>query len=226
MKLILTAAGKYERFRRFSYEIPKYLLPVKNRTLLHHVLKGFGKMDTIFVGNKQDSRFANTVDCILYEHCNTFQTKWIGDTSGQAETLMRATEGLDGPFVVHNIDTILLSRYWPIDLMGADCVIDVFESSNRDYSYVIDQDGYAKEIREKQVISNKASSGCYMFKGRSVIEPYFDQNTRYISEMINKLIKDEGEVLVTRTHKASDTLVLGTPEEYLINMDSDKLRIA
>lgn len=225
MKLVLTAAGKYERFRRFSYEIPKYLLPVYNRTLLHYVLKGFAKMDTIFVGNKQDTRFSSQVEMILYEMSNEFETKWIDDTSGQAETLLKATEGLDGPFVVHNIDTILLNRFWPLDLDGADCVIDVFESSNRDYSYVIDEGGYATEIREKQVISNKASSGCYMFKDRSLIEQLFDQNTRYISEMINKLIKEGGEVLVTNTHKASDTLVLGTPEEYLINMDSDSLRM-
>jgi NDP-sugar pyrophosphorylase family protein len=223
MKLVLTAAGKYERFRRFSYEIPKYLLPVKNRTLLHHVIHSFGKLDVIFVGNKRDIRFANTVKSILYETCNTFETKWIDDTSGQAETLVKATEGVDGPILVHNIDTVLLNRYWPFSF-DEDCVIDVFESSNRDYSYVVDEGGYAKEIREKSVISNKASSGCYLFKDRS-FETYFDQNTRYISEMINKMIKDDKSVVVTNTHKAFDTIVMGTPEEYLINMDSTKLRL-
>lgn len=223
MKLVLTAAGKYERFRRFSYEIPKYLLPVKNRTLLHHVIHSFGKLDVIFIGNKRDIRFANIVKSILSETCNTFETKWIDDTSGQAETLIEATEGVDGPILVHNIDTVLLNRYWPLSF-DEDCVIDVFESSNRDYSYVVDEGGYVKEIREKSVISSKASSGCYFFKDRS-FETYFDQNTLYISELINKMIKDDKSVVVTNTYKAFETIVMGTPEEYLINMDSTRLRL-
>jgi len=220
MKVILTAAGKYERFRRFSYEIPKYLLPVKNRTMLHYVLKGFSGLKVIFVGNKGDIRFAGAIESILEEMCDEWEIKWIDDTSGQAETLMKATEGLNGPFLVHNVDTVLLNRSW--HRMGADCVIDIFESSNRDYSYVVEEKGYAKEIREKQVISTDASSGCYMFRDDS-FRTYFDGDTQYISQMINKMIKVEFEVLVTKTHSSSDTIVMGTPEEYLVNMNSEKL---
>jgi NDP-sugar pyrophosphorylase family protein len=220
MKVILTAAGKYERFRRFSYEIPKYLLPVKNRTMLHYVLKGFSGLKVIFVGNKGDIRFSGAIESILEEMCDEWEIKWIDDTSGQAETLMKATEGLNGPFLVHNVDTVLLNRSW--HRMGADCVIDIFESSNRDYSYVVEEKGYAKEIREKQVISTDASSGCYMFVDDS-FRTYFDEGTQYISQLINKMIKVDFDVLVTKTHSSSDTIVMGTPEEYLVNMNSERL---
>lgn len=220
MNVILTAAGKYERFRRFSYEIPKYLLPVKNRTMLHYVLKGFSGLKVTFVGNKRDIRFTGAIESILDEMCIEWEIKWIDDTSGQAETLIKATEGLEGPFIVHNIDTILIDRYW--NLMGADCVVDIFESSNREYSYVVEEKGYVKEIREKQVISSDASSGCYLFKNRS-FKDYFDRDTRYISELINKMIKNKSEVLVTKKRRTSETIVMGTPEEYLVNMNSERL---
>jgi len=222
MKLILTAAGKYSRFHRFSYEIPKYLLPIKNRTMLHYILDGFGKMDTIFVGNKQDIRFSHTIDCILNEQCDQFNTLWIEDTSGQAETLMMATESIDEPFIVHNIDTILLNRCWPTNI-DTDCVIDIFESSNREYSYVIEDDKSAKEIREKSVISNKASSGCYIFKDRS-FKKYFDKDTKYISQLVNKMIKDGKDISTTELHGINDTIVMGTPEEYLASIDSNYLK--
>lgn len=228
MNLVLTAAGKYERFRRFSYEIPKYLLPIKNRTVLHHVLEGFGDIEVLFVGNKRDIRFASVVESVMFEMCGRFSIKWIEDTSGQAQTLLEATEGIDEQILVHNIDTILLRRnnWWFTQEGEADCLIDVFRSSNRDYSYVIDKNNIASEIREKSVISDKASSGCYLFDSRRVIERYLDQETQYISEIINKMIKDGYNVKTTEVHKASDTIVLGTPEEYLANIDSDKIKVA
>jgi NDP-sugar pyrophosphorylase family protein len=224
--LILTAAGKYQRFRRFSYEIPKYLLPVKNRTMLHYVLKGFFSnrhAKVTFVGNKQDINFNGAVNAILSELCNNYQTLWVDDTSGQAETLIKATENMHGPFIVHNVDTILLDRYWPPVFPYNDCGVDVFKSSNRNYSYVdVDNKGFVSTIKEKTVISDKASSGCYLFKDSS-FRDYFDESTLYISQIINKMIEHGRIVEAGRVYNEKDTIVMGTPEEYLMNMDSDKL---
>jgi len=230
MNLVLTAAGRYERFRRFSYEIPKYLLPVKNRTMLHHVLEGFSGIEdksVTFVGNKRDMRFAGAVKAILDEMCCQWEIRWIDDTIGQAQTLLQGTKGIYSNILAHNVDTILLNRYWDsLGANGANCVVDVFESSNRDYSYVVhDGEGRATEIREKSVISDKASSGCYWFDSRKTIERYTNEDTVYISEMINSMVQG-GLQLVTTTalYRASDTIVMGTPEEYLINMDSERLK--
>jgi NDP-sugar pyrophosphorylase family protein len=230
MNLVLTAAGTYERFRRFSYEIPKYLLPVKNRTMLHYVLKGFRDsipdVSVTFVANKRDWRFAGAISAILDEMCIQWEIKWLDDTTGQAQTLLQATKGMRTNILVHNIDTILLNRSrsnW--EGTGADCILDVFESSNRDYSYVVDDDDRkAILIREKSLISTKASSGCYWFSSGKTVERYVGRDTVYISEMINKMI--EGglqDVRTTQLHRACDTIVMGTPQEYLINMDSERL---
>ena len=221
--LILTGAGKYKRFRRFSYEVPKYLLPVSNRTLLHHILKGFGEGEfnsVSFVGNEQDRRFSSVVSDIMQEMTGSCKVRWIEDTEGQAQSLLESLEGSQR-VMVHNIDTVLLNRDWSFQQgTDADCVIDVFDSSNKEYSYVITEDDKAIEIREKSVISSKASSGCYYFKNTNILKKYISDKTVYISEAINSMIKDGCDVRVTKEYKGSDTVVLGTPEEYLANIQT------
>ena len=71
MILILTMAGKYTRFSEFSYEIPKYLLPVANRTLLHCVIKEFDTAgifdEIILIANKRDKRFRSQIESTVNE---------------------------------------------------------------------------------------------------------------------------------------------------------------
>ena len=38
MNLVLTMAGKYQRFRLFGNKVPKYLMPLGKHTILWHVI--------------------------------------------------------------------------------------------------------------------------------------------------------------------------------------------
>ena len=38
MNLVLTMAGKYQRFRLFGNKVPKYLMPLGKYTILWHVI--------------------------------------------------------------------------------------------------------------------------------------------------------------------------------------------
>ena len=70
-----------------------------------------------------------------------------------------------------------------------------------------------KEIKEKVLISNLATSGLYGFSSSSMFIENFD-NEIYISEIYRKMIKKGMKIATGETYSESDTLVVGTPSEY------------
>jgi len=238
MILMLTMAGKYTRFREFSYEIPKYLLPLSNRTILYYVLNSFASSGAfkgvILVANKRDYRFKTQIARTLSEF--GFDTKsiiFVDDTVGQSETALVGMRALSTstdhnaemhPIVVHNIDTILMNRDFSLytqRLQNADCLVDIFNSRNPSYSYVLGSNAKVSHIVEKQVVSNTASSGCYAFKNLPTAIEYMSGplKSHYISEAIMNMISDGKIVEATDAHIENDTVVLGTPEEYINSME-------
>ena len=112
-------AGKYERFRNFSYEIPKYLLPLSNRNILYYVLKNFDVKKNfdkvLLVANERDVRFLSQIQSILNEFDSNGELIFIPDTPGQSITALKGLEHLhqqniNDSVVIHNIDTILMNR--------------------------------------------------------------------------------------------------------------------
>jgi len=240
MVLMLTMAGEYSRFKEFSYAIPKYLLPLSNRTILHHILSSFGDTnifnEVILVANKKDMRFHSQLSRTLEEF--NFPNKhitFIDDTQGQSATaveglkFLREKTSFSQPLTVHNIDTILLNRNFKEisnTIAQADCIIDVFSANNEAYSYVLMEDDRVSTIVEKQLVSDMASSGCYYFKDLNLAFDYLnDSDNYYISNSIMKMIKDGLKVKITNISTGNDTFVLGTPQEYINSMGFFDLKI-
>lgn len=232
MILILTMAGRYQRFADQGYKTPKYLLPWGDRTILWSILSELTRRDSFdevhLIGNHRDEGFMPHVRAIM-RSCglDTANLHLVGDTSGQAETAFRGIELLDyscmsdsTPIVIHNVDTILYGR----DTSGIaaalkefDGYIDVFASNDRGYSYVLADDGRrVREIAEKIVVSNLATSGFYGFSNAETFRSHFDPaEDTYISSVYMRMIKDNRIVVVGKTHQESDTVVLGTPSDYV-----------
>ena len=227
-------AGLYTRFKEFSYEIPKYLLPLSNRTILHHILRSFDCSrefeSVLLIANKQDIRFRSQIERTMNEFA--FKKKeliFIGNTRGQSET---AFEGLsflldqagigNEPIVIHNVDTILLNRKFTNlenDFENCECLIDVFNANNESYSYVLEDEGIVTTIVEKKIVSDLASSGCYAFNRADIALSYLDKKSNfYISDSIMQMIEDGYIVKTIAVNPESDTFVLGTPEEYTNSM--------
>lgn len=232
MILILTMAGRYRRFTDQGYKTPKYLLPWADRTILWRIVAELRKGDCFtqiyLVANRRDDAFMPHVRAIMCDQgISRENLHLVGDTQGQAET---AAFGLylheksgrhgDEPVVFHNVDTILFYRDMRLAaqaLTRADGFIDVFQSSNRDYSYVIaDAQGRVSEIAEKIVVSDLATSGFYGFANAVTFrEHYVPGEDLYVSSVYKRMIAAGKSVLIGEKHKESDTIVLGTPAEYL-----------
>jgi dTDP-glucose pyrophosphorylase len=124
-----------------------------------------------------------------------------------------------GPVVIHNCDTLLLNRKESLlalnkTMIESDGYVDVFHSNNHQYSYVLATNGMVTHIAEKVLISDLATSGLYGFASAEVFKHYY-RGQSYISDMYSDMIKDGKHVSIGPTFSEADTIVVGTPDEYI-----------
>ena len=232
MNLIITMAGKYLRFKKAGYAIPKFLLPLRNghtvfQEIMEQFVSGYDFENIIFVANTEDLKHKKAiVEAIKACGIQQYDLIFIRDTKGQAETALMGIDELkkkqcnSNKVIIHNIDTVLYDR----DIQQIDTLldkysgyIDVFEANEDCYSYVKTADNQIiTEIKEKKVISNKATTGLYAFSDMDVYRRYYQQlktdKEYYISFIYELMLRDKKEITInSRTAK---TIILGTPEEY------------
>ncbi len=226
MNLILTMAGKYSRFVNEGYKIPKYLLPWKNHTILSEILFSFTKSNifkNIFlVANKKDNDFMNQILHTM-KHYN-IQSKnliFINDTKSQCETALISINKFSDkiptkdPICFHNIDTILCERNFEQVyeyLAKHDGFIDIFTSNNHEFSYVLKDQAFVRDIQEKILISSTASSGFYGFSNVNMFVENYKND--YFSSVYRNMISNGKKTICGNLHDENDTLVLGTPKDY------------
>jgi dTDP-glucose pyrophosphorylase len=239
--LIICMAGLNTRFHNVGFDIPKYLLPWKNNTIIYEILYQIKKKYTfsnyLLIANKRDRFFKKKLKKeIIKLGINSNSIHYIGDTNGQAHTAFIATKFVNNqfPIFIHNGDTILYNRDFKkieINLKKADSYVDCFVAKNQKYSYVKKKGNKVKSIREKIRISSFASSGLYCFKNCDLYQKYynkfakeFNKREMYVSNIINLMIKDKLKVLTNQIKKNFKTTVLGTPEEYGLELTKFTLK--
>jgi NDP-sugar pyrophosphorylase family protein len=230
MNLILTMAGRYSRFIDEGYRIPKYLLPWGARSILGEIIFELSKNNNLnnvyLVANKRDEIYMPHVRKTLASLGISTQNLFlISDTDGQAETAYLSIQNIqkkfgemEGSIIFHNIDTILHNR----DLSDLENIlkqydgyIDIFKSSNHNYSYVLVVNNEVQSIAEKVLISNNATSGFYAFSSAQKFLEFYSNKELYISDLYQKMLDNGVKIMVSAAHSEKDTIVLGTPSEYL-----------
>jgi NDP-sugar pyrophosphorylase family protein len=238
MNLVICMAGRNTRFHDVGIDIPKYLLPLSGRPVIEIILKNLISTDSFsnvyLVAHQRDIFFQGELQSSLLNlGIDPGNLLYIGETKGQADTanesLSRLNLDLNEEVVFHNADTILLSRNTVAlrkSLQMGYGSIDVFNAKSPSYSYVDIHDGKILEIVEKRVISEWATSGLYGFPSGAVFQSYFKKFSEfslsqgakelYISDIINLMLADSFnfEPLSHDLKGASNTLVIGSPEEY------------
>ena len=232
INLIICMAGYNTRFHDVGFDIPKYLLPWNGTTIIHDILQNLGEThQTILVANKRDIYFKDqllaTIEPLGLKEKDIL---YIGDTKGQAHT---AAIGIDQLYVssiptfIHNADTILTGRQ--LDFIADtledthDAYVDVFVGNSPKYSYVRAYEDTVLEIVEKKQISPYASSGLYGFKSASLYTEYYNECVQqreelYVSDVIQKMIENGKKVFMNGLGGKQDTIVLGSPQEYGIEI--------
>ncbi|MDA9058176.1 hypothetical protein N9K59_02795 [Candidatus Thioglobus sp.] len=233
MNLVLTMAGKYQRFRDDGFKIPKYLLPWGSKSILSEVISSLDTTEQNFkniylVANKDDEIYMPHVRSIMRSLGIPINNLFlVEDTKGQAETarlsisnIEKRFGGMKGNLVFHNIDTLLYNRSVKkiSDALRSNSgYIDIFISSNHSYSYVLTQDGLVTRVAEKVVLSEQATSGLYAFQNAEIFTSYYMKNDEYIIDSYKRMIDANLQVAAGSLYTENETIVLGTPSEFIDN---------
>lgn len=235
MNLIICMAGYNTRFHDVGFDIPKYLLPWGKRTVIEEILYRLTEFNCfkniLLVANERDlyfkSKLLKSLKNLNLSNKNLF---YIGDTYGQGHTAALSLEFFlkshneNEPIFFHNADTILTKRKLDLVVKNFDKYegyVDVFFGKSPKFSYVKVKNNVITQIEEKKIISSLASSGLYAFnKITTYLERYNNflnlkaNKEIFISDIIKFSIKNKGKFAVNKLLKNQETIVLGSPEEY------------
>ena len=236
--LVVCMAGLNTRFHDVGFDIPKYLLPWGEETIIHEILKQLGKFDEVLLlANKRDAYFMpNLLKTIEPLGLTKDNIHYIGDTNGQAHTAYIGASLLKDrmqTFFVHNADTLLIGRnFKDIESIMSDGYVDVFVANNPKYSYVRSKDGVVTEIVEKSAISPFASSGLYGFYNADLYQQMYEALSQgfigkemYIANVLDYMIKNNKFVGLNELNNEYETVVLGSPQEYGLELAKQSLKL-
>jgi dTDP-glucose pyrophosphorylase len=237
MNIVLTMAGKYNRFKLFGSKVPKYLLPLGNGTILSEIIKQFklstDKAKIYLIANRDDQIFYPIVRSIISNNSvPDSNLMYIDDTTSQLETALYASELISdndkNPVAIANIDTITLNRNsWFKQLEKLEStsgLVDTFNGNSNEYSYArLGKDNKILEIIDRNIISKYACSGLYGFGSyvfmRQIATGVLRKNGNAgFTELYKEYINMGLAVFSLHESKIGQTLVLGSPEEYVINI--------
>ena len=183
-----------------------------------------------FIVNKRDSNYFNLLKFQIKSlKIQNFNFVVIEKTNSQIETINKGILKIleksknNLPLAITNIDTLIINRNFKLYnnlIKKNDCLVDIFKSNNRGYSYVIfDKNKNVINIKEKIIISNYASSGLYIFKNSKILleqlKISMNDKDGYFSQMINRMIQSNLKVICNKISNSEKTIVLGTPDQYL-----------
>lgn len=238
MNLVLTMAGLYSRFRLFGNKIPKYLLPLGAKTVLSTIISSYSEVlptrKIYLIANRSDQIFFPILKSTLQEYDLPVENLiYINQTASQLETALHALEVIpeseqDSPIAFASIDTVLYDRK---DFFGKlescipmSSILDTFDSENSQYSYArIGSDGCVLDVVDQNVISNSACSGLYgfgslLFMSQVAGELLRDHNAANFTRLYRAYLDKGLSVQATEMEGGGQTIVLGTPDEYLVNI--------
>ena len=140
---IIPLAGKGSRFRDQGYDTPKYLLPLKDKPILEHILSYFHKdRKTLLIANASDCSASRIQEIVVRLGFERFDIVELGDTEGQLETVVLGIkasrfQGHTGPMWIYNGDTVRQASV-PYDIFENhphDGFVEVFEELGDHWSF-------------------------------------------------------------------------------------------
>jgi len=226
LNIAVTMAGAGARFRRAGFVMPKPLIPAFGEAMYRHAIRSLplDLAEKLVVVILDDEHAAELERDIVSQFApfSPMVVKIAEITGGQAETMLAAAPSLsrDLPLLIHNADSaIVCPAFYDLDTR-IDGGICVFESRESRWSYArTDADGRVVEVREKQVISDKASTGTYYFRSSAtafeLAAAAIERNERecgefYIAPLFNKMIDQRQEIA---TIPVEAFVCFGTPDD-------------
>jgi dTDP-glucose pyrophosphorylase len=227
--LVTPMAGQGVRFQRSGLQTPKPLVDLNGRPFFwwstESVVRSTPVRELVFVVlDEHIERFG--IDVVIRDFYPSARIVSLPEaTSGAAESAAIGVEALvsTGPLAVNDCDHAFLAT-------GLQNVVDAltgsvegallgFPADAPAYSYVrFDGDRRVIGTVEKQVVSDLAIAGCYLFADASTFRERYAAYRRacaydelFVSGIYNEIVDAGADVLV---HELDRHVSFGTPDEY------------
>lgn len=233
LNIVVPMAGLGSRFTKEGYTKPKPLIDVKNKSMIQVVIENLRPTSAhkfIFIcQNEHDETYsishklkdlAHGSDVILIN----------GLTEGAACTVLKARDYInnDDQLMIANSDQYVdidINSYLEYGLnQNYDGLIMTMYASDPKWSYaMMGEDGFAKKVVEKEVVSNEATVGIYNFRnGKDFVEAAEKMisldirvnNEFYVAPVYNMLIDKKAKIGVYNIGSVGNGMYgLGTPAD-------------
>ena len=181
LQIVMPMAGRGERFRRSGEcAVVKPLLSIEGRYFFEKALSSLAPLTSSLrspcqihavIQRQHQDRF-RLGDIVNRRVPGVVITMLDGETKGPVDTVLQSSARLDPcqPLLVLDCDLYFESNDWTMRAretcfdQGADGLLLSFTSSDSRYSYAqVGEAGNVIATAEKQVISDRALIGCYLF---------------------------------------------------------------
>jgi NDP-sugar pyrophosphorylase family protein len=232
INVLIPMAGAGTRFLEAGYSLPKPLIDVGGKPMIHRVVDSLNlDANYIFIIQKEHYEKYDIVDVLNFIGNNPPIFVIDGMTDGAARTTLAAVDAInnDTPLIIANSDQIVQwdSKFFQ-SLLETDNAIALFKDNDPKWSYAKLEGKKVVEVAEKNVISENATVGIYGWKTGA-------DYVKYAEQMIEKEIKTNNEFYICPVYNEAilngDSVVpyfvdamhgLGTPgdlEKYLKEKD-------
>ena len=231
--VVITMGGLGARFRKAGYDVPKYMIEARGKTLFEWSmlsLDGFKNEVAQYIFVAMRDRTVD-VESFINGKCSELGIKNAHVimidylTDGQATTAMLAAKYWcrEDALLIYNIDTYVESGAMNSSQIAGDGFIPCFRAEGSHWSFVrLDGTGKAVEIKEKERISDNCTLGAYYFRTCELYETLYHEyyaqeknlvnGEKYVAPLYNLLLEQGGEIRIADIPSAK-VHVLGTPEE-------------
>lgn len=236
INVVIPMAGRGSRFAKEGYEKPKPLIDVNGIPMIQAVLDNINLKDAKFFLILQEKQFNENKDFFQKLNINK-DIKYITInhvTEGALMTVLFAHRFINNktPLMIANSDQIAEINFndFLSDMTNGDTdgSIMTFNSNEDKWSYVkLNSESLVTLVKEKEVISNYATTGIYLFKeGQNFIENAIDliinndrtNNEYYVAPLYNYMIKNKFKItqyLIDKDHFFG----IGTPNDLNVYLE-------
>lgn len=226
LNILIPMAGRGSRFEQAGYTFPKPLIEVHGKPMIQVVVENLNiEANYIFLVQKEHYEKYNlkTMLNLITPGCKIVQVDRV--TEGAACTALLAKDLInnDNPLLIANSDQFLEweSGKFMYSMVGdgVDGGIVTFKATHPKWSFVKIENGWIKQVAEKNPISNDATVGVYYWKKGSDFvtnaEDMIARNIRtnnefYIAPIFNQKIEDGGRI---KPYQIDKMWGIGTPED-------------
>ena len=235
INIVIPMAGLGSRFANAGYNLPKPLIDVDGAPMIERVLNNINIYNASYKLVIQDSQYHE--NSIFFKSLQKkFDIEYIRInhiTEGALMTVLYAHRWInnDTPLMIANSDQIVEIDFnlffQDMKIENMDGSIMTFQSKEKKWSYIRLEHDKVVEVKEKEVISEFATTGIYLFNsGKAFIDSALDMIVRnervnnefYVAPVYNHMINN-GLKIGHYNVKKSSFYGIGTPDDLNIYLD-------